>query len=568
VSEGKTQKTKKKNSNQAKEERERERGLRISPRPRLALSRFSNRSICPARRRRDGSHTRRVKDKAGTLGEMAAPERTKADDDADRATTTATPTSSSAPLSSSKPDLDHQALLLRHARHHPASSRHLRRRRHWDDPDVVSAVAGSLAGAATAVFVCPLDVLKTRLQVTAAVAKTGSSTKSARRPGIASSLRSIFAAEGVAGLYRGLTPTLAALLPNWAVYFTTYDRLKSRLGDAAAERGWVKGSTSTSTSTSNPNPSPSSHPASSSSSSSSSSSLDNPGLDPEAARRAARHHPAVHCAAACGAGGATLLVTNPLWVVKTRLQTQHLGLALGSFSSSSGKKSNSAASNSSGTGNGKRVLYKGTADALRRIAREEGVGGLWAGALPSLVGVAHVAVQFPLYERFKALLADARRSERRKKRLSEKGGEDLNETENDDDENDGTDTLPASSLVVASAASKAVASSLTYPHEVVRSHMHVEGSGSPAALAATCRRLYRDGGGVPAFYRGCGTNLVRTTPAAALTFTSFELIARQLRAAGARQRAREKEEEEEERGEEKEERGEQASSSSLRRAFE
>jgi hypothetical protein len=31
------------------------------------------------------------------------------------------------------------------------------------------------------------------------------------------------------------------------------------------------------------------------------------------------------------------------------------------------------------------------------------------------------------------------------------------------------------------------------------------------------------------FYRGCLTNLLRTTPAAALTFTSFELIARALR---------------------------------------
>ena len=31
------------------------------------------------------------------------------------------------------------------------------------------------------------------------------------------------------------------------------------------------------------------------------------------------------------------------------------------------------------------------------------------------------------------------------------------------------------------------------------------------------------------FYRGCATNLIRTTPAAALTFTSFELISRALK---------------------------------------
>jgi solute carrier family 25 folate transporter 32 len=76
-------------------------------------------------------------------------------------------------------------------------------------------------GALTATFVCPLDVLKTRLQV-----QRISGTK---RVGIVGGLSAIVQAEGFKGLYRGLTPTLMALLPNWAVYFSVYGRLKTIL---------------------------------------------------------------------------------------------------------------------------------------------------------------------------------------------------------------------------------------------------------------------------------------------------------------------------------------------------
>jgi solute carrier family 25 folate transporter 32 len=85
-----------------------------------------------------------------------------------------------------------------------------------------SIIAGGCAGLASAILTCksnvtqgPMDMVKLRLQ---------------NEPNIRMSTWGMFVdiwkAEGLAGLYKGVFPTIAGYLPAWAIYFTVYDTSK------------------------------------------------------------------------------------------------------------------------------------------------------------------------------------------------------------------------------------------------------------------------------------------------------------------------------------------------------
>lgn len=94
-------------------------------------------------------------------------------------------------------------------------------------------------------------------------------------------------------------------------------------------------------------------------------------------KKIALENPLVHMLSAMSAGAMTNVVTQPLWLVRTRLMTQ--------------------------TKLGDERTYRSTLQALRLIRRKEGFLGLYKGLGTSFFGIFHVIIQFPLYERLKLI---------------------------------------------------------------------------------------------------------------------------------------------------------------------
>jgi solute carrier family 25 folate transporter 32 len=231
------------------------------------------------------------------------------------------------------------------------------------------------------------------------------------------------------------------------------------------------------------------------------------------------------------AGASSTIVTNPIWVIKTRLMSQ---------SSSHDRSKFSLFPNGTNTPTSRPTLhepwhYRSTLDAARKMYTTEGILSFYSGLTPALLGLTHVAVQFPAYEYLKVKFTG------RGMGAAPAAGQD--------------DKAHWFGILSASIMSKILATSATYPHEVIRTRLqtqrkpipgreYMEGLGGVQpgvngaaqqpqrgpkyrGIASTFRTMLREEGW-RAFYAGLGTNMMRAVPAATVTMLTYEYVMRQL----------------------------------------
>ncbi|KAJ7807273.1 mitochondrial carrier [Mycena olivaceomarginata] len=239
-------------------------------------------------------------------------------------------------------------------------------------------------------------------------------------------LRDIYREESPRALFKGLGPTLVGVVPARSINFFTYGNGKQVIANNfndGRENTWV------------------------------------------------------HLTAAAIAGIVTGTATNPIWVVKTRLQLE---------SSAHG------ASGSSPLG--------GSWAMIKTIMREEGARGFYKGLSASYLGVTEGTIQWVLYERLKQLTAD-----------TEKGG-----------------VLEWVGMLGSAGTAKCVASLITYPHEVIRTRLRqpkVNGVLKYTGLWQTLRLVIAEEGS-RRLYGGLSAHLMRVVPNAAVMYSIYEGILR------------------------------------------
>lgn len=286
----------------------------------------------------------------------------------------------------------------------------------------VETVAGFTAGIVSTLSLHPLDMVKTRLQVDRSSSRFGGSLRI---------IRNIFSHEGgCVAFYRGLTPNLIGNSTSWGLYFLCYSSLKDTIRAYREEREQILASSD-------------------------------------------------YLLASGSAGIITSVLTNPIWVIKTRMLS---------------------------TGSHAPGAYSSFASGAKQIYQVEGVPGFYRGLIPALFGVSHGALQFMAYEQLKNF---------RFRSMNTMGSIESSHL--------GAErALGNVDFLVISGLSKIFAGSVTYPYQVIRSRLqtyeaHLIYRGAIDVFSQVWAQE-----GIAGFYKGLGPNLFRVLPSTWVTFLVYE----------------------------------------------
>ncbi|XP_073168336.1 solute carrier family 25 member 33-like isoform X3 [Lepidochelys kempii] len=242
-------------------------------------------------------------------------------------------------------------------------------------------------------------------------------------PGVLQLMRAILEKEGIRSLFRGLGPNLVGVAPSRAIYFAAYAGAKEKL---------------------------------------------NVVFRPESKK--------VHVLSAVCAGVTSATLTNPIWLVKTRMQLE---------ARARGEKQSNAL------------------QCAIRVYRTEGLRGFYRGISASYAGVSETVIHFVIYEALKQQLREQQPFLPTAFALAPNSHDFFG-------------------LMAAAAISKTCASCIAYPHEVVRTRLREEGSRYRSFLQTL--RLVAQEEGPLALYRGLLAQMMRQIPNTAIMMATYELI--------------------------------------------
>ncbi|CRK23241.1 hypothetical protein BN1723_002997 [Verticillium longisporum] len=310
--------------------------------------------------------------------------------------------------------------------------------------NVAHALAGAGGGLLSMALTYPLITLSTRAQVESKRAESR----------FIDAVQNIIAREGVSGLYSGLNSALFGISVTNFVYYYWYEWTRAFFEKAAASRpGRVAGKLTTIES----------------------------------------------MLAGALAGSATVIITNPIWVVNTRVTTrgraQEEKVKEGDEEAQVEKK--------------KKAKAPSTLGVLLALLKHEGPQALFAGVIPALVLVINPILQYTLFEQMKNSVEKKRR------------------------------VTPTIAFFLG-ALGKLFATSVTYPYITVKSQMHVAAHGEKKeGVFQAINRVVKEEG-YKGLYKGIGPKVTQSVLTAALLFAFKDVLYEQtvkLRLAAAKKRA-------------------------------